>query len=139
MAAFNDSVGEITMIVSRKQGEKSCGWFECAQLLVTLSVPIAIGVYTVIQYNNEQAIAQENRRQDLEIVNQTCLNDLAIAASNRQVDLQIAPDVRTKDILLADDQQKENILIEYHNFLGNLLITDGVLLNVNWPVRYVTR
>jgi hypothetical protein len=84
MATINEFVEETGIDIDRKQSKKkkkSRSWFECGQLLVGLLVPIAIAVYTVIQYNNDQAIAQENRRQDLEIANQTRFNDLEIAAA----------------------------------------------------------
>jgi len=87
----------------RPMKTRFCTFYERAQLLIGLSVPIVIGIYTFVQYNNEQAIAEKNRQQDLAILNETRIKDLELAA-----------DVRAHDLSMADDQQKEDLLIKYH-------------------------
>lgn len=49
----------------RKKDRHSC--FEWLQLFVSILIPVAIGVYTVLENNRDIAIAIENRIQDLEI------------------------------------------------------------------------
>ena len=49
----------------KKKDRHSC--FEWLQLFVSISIPVAIGVYTVLENNRDIAIAIENRIQDLEI------------------------------------------------------------------------
>ncbi|CAF3800976.1 unnamed protein product [Rotaria socialis] len=102
----------------------SHSWFEWIQLIATICVPVAIGIFTIIQ-NQSQSEQQRN--------------NLKIAAENRLKDIEIADYNREKDRWLADDQQKENILVDYQNFLANLLEKHGMTLNGTSTVRFVAR
>ncbi|CAF2497219.1 unnamed protein product [Rotaria sp. Silwood2] len=51
--------------MEQKNNNHSCfGWI---QLFISISIPIAIGVYTVLESNRDFAIANHNRKQDLDI------------------------------------------------------------------------
>ena len=109
----------------RPMKTRFCTFYERAQLLIGLSVPIVIVIYTFVQYNNEQAIAEKNRQQDLAILNETRIKDLELAA-----------DVRAHDLSMADDQQKEDLLIKYQYFVANLLTNTGKLSDKNSHAVY---
>ena len=96
---------------------KKISIFDCIRLLVSLSVPLAIAIFTIVQKNNEEAIAKENR-----------LKDSEIAQANRAHDEKI-----------ADDQRKENILVEYQNSVAKLLVDYGMTLNESESARFVVR
>ncbi|CAF4429964.1 unnamed protein product, partial [Adineta steineri] len=75
--------------------------FEWIQLIATLTVPIAIGIFTILnsfqqmnlsksQFNVQLRIAAENREKDLLIASENRQKDLDIAAENRKKDLKIA-------------------------------------------------
>ncbi|CAF0855414.1 unnamed protein product [Rotaria sordida] len=51
--------------MKEENNKYSC--FEWIQLFVSISIPVAIGVYTVLQNNRDFAIANHNRKQDLDI------------------------------------------------------------------------
>ncbi|CAM4811066.1 unnamed protein product [Rotaria magnacalcarata] len=102
----------------------SHSWFEWIQLIATICVPVVIGIFTIIQ-NQSQSEQQRN--------------NLKIAAENRLKDIEIADRNREKDRWLADDQQKENILIDYQNFLANLLEKHGMTLNGTSTARLIAR
>jgi hypothetical protein len=84
---------------NRKQPSTQRLWFDCAQLIVALFVPLAIVGYTIIQNNTEISIARENRLQDL----------------------KIADERHQHDIDLANDEQEEATLVRYFDSLGKLL------------------
>jgi uncharacterized protein YjbI with pentapeptide repeats len=87
--------------------KKSHSWFEWVHLIATISVPIAIAIYTVVQNSSEARIATKNIRKDREIAQAS----------------------RAKDLDIALDQQRENTLVEYTNFLAKLLSEGGMMLN----------
>jgi uncharacterized protein YjbI with pentapeptide repeats len=91
--------------------------FAWIQLFATLSVPIAIAIYTVVQNSNAVDSTKQNR-----------LKDLEIATANR-----------AKDEKIADDERKENILVEYQNFIAKLLLDHGMTLNESESARFVVR
>jgi hypothetical protein len=70
-------------------------WFQLAELLISLSVPVAIIIYTIIQNRNDSPKADKNRRHDLEL------------AKTRY----------ESDIWLAQDQREETTLVDYFNSL----------------------
>ncbi|UJR18939.1 hypothetical protein I4U23_022069 [Adineta vaga] len=92
-----------------KSLKKSHSWFDWIQLIATISVSIAIAIYTIYQDKSQTRIAIENRQKDHEI-----------AQENRVQDLEIAL-----------DQQRENTLNEYIDFLTNILIMDKTDVNMN--------
>ncbi|CAF1460546.1 unnamed protein product [Rotaria sp. Silwood1] len=102
----------------------SHSWFEWIQLIATVCVPITIGIFTIMQ--NQQQNEQHR-------------NDLIIAAENRLKDIEIADRNRANDEWLADDKKKENILVDYQNFLANLLEKYGMVLNETLIARFVAR
>ncbi|CAF3070481.1 unnamed protein product [Rotaria sp. Silwood2] len=104
-----------------------CAFFIWAQLLTQLSITVAITVYTIIQNNRDQSIAQANRQQDIYLANEM-----------RNKDHDIAQENRLNDILIAYDHQRENILIEYQNFVSDLLNKYGITLNDS-AARFVSR
>ncbi|CAF0846014.1 unnamed protein product [Adineta steineri] len=98
-------------------GKSKCSIFALLQLLATLSVPLAIGLYTIVHKTNESDLARQNRRKDLDI-----------AGGNRAKDESIANEVR-----------KENILVEYQNSLAKILLDHGMTLNGSVSARFVVR
>jgi uncharacterized protein YjbI with pentapeptide repeats len=91
-------------------------WFDCAQLIVALFVPLTIIVYTVIQNNTEMSIARENRLQDL----------------------KIADERHRHDVILSNDQQEETTLVRYFDSLGKLLEKNDKLVNETNIARFKT-
>jgi uncharacterized protein YjbI with pentapeptide repeats len=85
---------------------KSHSLFEWAQLIATISVPIAIAIYTVLHNGNETQIATENRQKDREIARES----------------------RVKDLEIALDQQRENTLADYISYLTKILIENETKL-----------
>lgn len=100
----------------RNQQQRYRLWFECAQILIALFVPLAIVAYTITQNNTEISIAQENRLQDLKI------------ASERH----------EQEMVLSDDQQEEATLVHYFDSLGRLLEKNEKLTNETNIVRFKT-
>ncbi|CAF0821022.1 unnamed protein product [Adineta steineri] len=98
-------------------GKSKCSILALLQLLATLSVPLAIGLYTIVHKTNESDLARQNRRKDLDI-----------AGGNRAKDESIANEVR-----------KENILVEYQNSLAKILLDHGMTLNGSVSARFVVR
>ena len=78
--------------------------FEWIQLIATLTVPIAIGVFTIL--NSFQQIQQSKNQFDvqLKIAAENRQKDLFIASENRRKDLDIAADNRKKDLKVAEVQ-----------------------------------
>jgi uncharacterized protein YjbI with pentapeptide repeats len=91
-------------------------WFDCAQLIIALFVPLTIIGYTVIQNNTEISIAHENRLQDL----------------------KIADERHQHDIILSNDQQEEATLVQYFNSLGKLLEKNDKLVDQINIARFKT-
>lgn len=91
-------------------------WFDCAQLVIALFVPLAIIIYTIIQNNTDLSIAKENRLQDL----------------------KIADEYRQQEIMLSNDEHEEATLIRYFNSLGKLLEKNGNLENQTNIARFKT-
>ena len=88
--------------------------FEWTQLIATISIPIIIAIYTIIENNSNVSIAADNSRKDIEIAN-----------NNRRSEFDLAQQSREKDRALATDQQLENILVNYQTFLASLILKDG--------------
>ncbi len=74
-------------------------WFDCAQLIVALFVPLTIIGYTIMHNNTEISISRENRLQDLKIANER----------------------HQHDIISSNNEQEEATLVRYFNSLGKLL------------------
>ena len=91
-------------------------WFDCAQLIIALFIPLTIIVYTVMQNNTEMSIAYDNRLQDL----------------------KIAEERHQHDIHLANDQQEETTLVRYFDSLGKLLEKNDELINKTNIARFKT-
>ncbi|CAF0900572.1 unnamed protein product [Adineta steineri] len=102
-------------LLKEKSEKRKCSNIEWAQILIGLFVSIAITVYTIIQTNNENSIAEENRRQDADLANQTRLNDIAI----------------------ADNRAKETILNNYLKLLTELFEKDVLNLPPLDPIRFI--
>jgi len=107
-----------------KSKQRLATWFEWLQLLATFCVPITIGIFTLM--NNYQQITLTKTQYETGVENR--LTDLKIVADNRQKDLQ-----------LADDQQKENILVEYQNYLALLLLSHQLRTNASSETCHVAR
>jgi uncharacterized protein YjbI with pentapeptide repeats len=103
--------------LKERSANKENSWFAWVQLVATLSIPLAIAIYTVMQDSSVRSIALATRHKDLEI-----------AAENR-----------AKDERLADDQQKENILVEYQSFLLKILLDNNTNLDMSASVSLVLR
>jgi len=67
----------------REDKKKHHSCFEWIQLFISISIPVAIAVYTVLQNNRDLAIATANRAQDLDI------------ADNQQQDLIVQECLKT--------------------------------------------
>ncbi|CAF0928398.1 unnamed protein product [Adineta steineri] len=126
--------------------------FEWIQLIATLTVPIAIAIFTILdsvqqmnqsknQFNVQLRIAAENRETDLHIASENRQKDLDIASENRWKDYKIAEETRLKDREVADDEQKHSMLIDHQTFLSKLILKEGVHLNnTNYEAaRFVAR
>jgi uncharacterized protein YjbI with pentapeptide repeats len=100
----------------RKKANRKRLWFELAQLVIALFVPLTIIVYTIMQNNTEISIAQQNRLQDL----------------------KIADERREQDILLSNDEQEEATLVRYFDSLGKLLEKNEKLVNQTNIARFKT-
>ncbi|CAF1486215.1 unnamed protein product, partial [Rotaria sp. Silwood1] len=100
----------IVKVALQDYAKKRCSCFELIQLIATICIPIIIAIYTIIQ-----------QRQDLQVANMARASEREIAEGNRLTELTIAEHNRQKDRDLAIDQQRENILVEYHRFLAQLL------------------
>ena len=127
--------------------------FEWIQLVATLAVPIAIGVFTVInsiqqmdqsknQFDVQLKIAGENRKKDLAIADENRKNDLLIAevqiriaADNRENDIRIASERhsneqhiaaenRRKDIGIASENRRKDFKIAEENRLKDFAVTE---------------
>lgn len=59
-------------------------YIACVEILVSLAVPVAITVYTIVQDKCQLDIARESRLQDVELANRTHMNDLYIATEQLQ-------------------------------------------------------
>ena len=98
----------------KKRGH-SC--FEWTQLIATMSIPIIIAIYTIIENKSNVSMAADNSRKDIEI-----------SDNHRRSELEIAQQSRQKDRELATDQQQENILVNYQTFLARLILERSVEL-----------
>lgn len=101
---------------NRKKMNRRRLFFDCAQLVIALFVPLAIIAYTIMQNNTETSIAKQNRLQDL----------------------QIAEERHEQDILLAEDEQEEATLVHYFDSLGKLLEKNDKLENQTNIARFKT-
>ena len=99
-------------------------WFEWLQLSSTLSVPIAMGIFSILQ--NQAQVDQH--RVDLEIAEAARQNQLVIEERNRR-----------EEEYLADDQHRETIHRDYEGFLVSLLLKEGMCLNVSSAARHIAR
>ncbi|CAF1522163.1 unnamed protein product [Adineta ricciae] len=89
-------------------------YFQWTQLIATISIPIIIAIYTVIENNNSVSIAADNNRKDIQI-----------ADDNRRSEFNLSQQSLQKDRDLATDEQQENILVKYQTFLANVLLQYG--------------
>ncbi len=101
---------------NKKRIRRKLTWFDCAELIIALFIPLTIIVYTVMENNTERTIAQENRLHDLKIANER----------------------HQQEIMLTDDQQQEATLVDYFNSLGKLLEKNENLTNKSNIVRFKT-
>ncbi|CAF1514926.1 unnamed protein product [Adineta ricciae] len=107
----------------KKRGH-SC--FEWIQLIATISIPIIIAIYTIIENNNSASIAADNNRKDREIAN-----------NNRRSEFDLSQQSQQKERDLAADQQQEDILVKYQTFLSNLILQYGKDLEKSSNVKTV--
>jgi hypothetical protein len=116
--------------------------FEWIQLVATLAVPIAIGIFTVMnsfqqmnqsksQFDVQLKIAGENRKKDLAIADENRKKDLLIAElqvrianDNRQNDIRIANETRQNDLNIAAENRRKDIEIAAGNRLKDLKIAE---------------
>ena len=89
-------------------------WFDWVNLLATISVPVALGIFTILQSK-----AQLDQHKV----------DLQIAEDSQNKDLFIAEHNRANDLFLADDQQKETILSDYENFIIQFIFAQEIPSN----------
>ncbi|UJR34623.1 hypothetical protein I4U23_027400 [Adineta vaga] len=111
--------------IIRKRGHS---WFEWTQLIATISIPIIIAIYTIIENNSNVSIAADNSRKDIEIAN-----------NNRRSELDLAQQSQQKDRDLATDQQQEDILVKYQTFLSSLILGHGKNLEESSNTKVVLR
>ncbi|UJR07480.1 hypothetical protein I4U23_011769 [Adineta vaga] len=84
--------------------------FEWIQLIATIFIPVIIGVYTIIDNNNNTSITMSNRMRDIKIANISRTSAYEIAEANRLMEIHIAEQSRQKDRDLSIDQQHQIIL-----------------------------
>jgi uncharacterized protein YjbI with pentapeptide repeats len=110
-------IEDVTIPIETTNGEKKkCRSFiDWAKLLISLSIPLAIVVYTIIENQNESSIAAQNRKQDFEIEER-----------RREQDIRLANESRYQE---ASEQQQEATLVRYFDSLGKLLEKNGMYLN----------
>jgi uncharacterized protein YjbI with pentapeptide repeats len=121
--------------IKRRRRRYTC--FEWTQLIATISIPLIIGIYTIVENRNSTIIADANRRSELEIANISRISEREIAQINRLNEIEIAEQSREKDRALATDQQLEDILVEYQNFLSPLILDNGIALNKSLDAKVV--
>ncbi|CAF3671417.1 unnamed protein product [Rotaria socialis] len=61
-----------------KHENKDHSCFELVQLLISISIPIAIGIHTVLENNCELTITNNNRQQDLDLADSEKKKDLIL-------------------------------------------------------------
>jgi hypothetical protein len=98
-----------------------CSWFEWIQLIISISIPVAIAVYTILENNRDSAIAIQNRAQDLEIVYhrrqetifQDCLKKLGklVEELNRSSSAVLVARFTTLSALNQLDCDRRNFLV----------------------------
>ncbi|CAF0924820.1 unnamed protein product [Didymodactylos carnosus] len=103
--------------------------FEWLKLVATLAIPVAIGVFTIMNNFQQMNLSKSQFENQLRIANDNRQNDIRVAEEARVNDLRIAQKDREKDLQMADNQQKQAVLIEYQNFLAELLLKEGIRLN----------
>ncbi|CAF0791064.1 unnamed protein product [Adineta ricciae] len=113
--------------------------FEWIQLISTICIPIIIAIYTIVQNQSNQSIAESNRIKDIEIADASRSAEFETAKENRLNEIMIAEKSREKDRELSLDQQRQTILVEYHNFLTKILMEFGTTGNKATNVRLVIR
>ncbi|CAF1252253.1 unnamed protein product [Adineta steineri] len=113
--------------------------FEWTQLIATISIPLVIAIYTIVENHSSASIADNNRRKDNDIANISRISEREIAQSYRLNELAIAEKSREKDRILATDQQLENILVGYQDFLAKLILDNGLTLNRSLEAKVVAR
>ncbi|CAF0873934.1 unnamed protein product [Adineta ricciae] len=113
--------------------------FEWIQLISTICIPIVITIYTIVQNQSDQSIAESNRIKDIEIADASRSAELETAKENRFNEILIAEKSREKDRELSLDQQRQTILVEYHSFLTKILMEFGTTGNKEENVRLVIR
>jgi uncharacterized protein YjbI with pentapeptide repeats len=106
-----------------KKSNHSC--FEWIQLFISISIPVAIAVYTVLENNRDLAIATHNRAQDLDIaynqqqdlIIQECLKILSKAIEtygsefNGSLSVSLAARFITLSALNRLDRVRRNFLV----------------------------
>ncbi|CAF1687813.1 unnamed protein product, partial [Didymodactylos carnosus] len=88
-----------------------------------------IGVFTIMNNFQQMNLSKSQFENQLRIANDNRQNDIRVAEEARVNDLRIAQKDREKDLQMADNQQKQAVLIEYQNFLAELLLKEGIRLN----------
>jgi len=91
-------------------------WYDIAQLVIALLVPLTIISYTIIDNNTERSIAQENRFQDL----------------------KIADERHGQSLVLLEEEQEEATLVHYFDSLAKLLERNRHLINQTNIARFKT-
>jgi uncharacterized protein YjbI with pentapeptide repeats len=120
-----------------KKKKHTC--FEWTELIATICIPLIIAVYTIIENHNSELIAAADRHKDIEIDNNSRTSAFEIAQADRLNEIAIAEQSRQKDRDLAVDQQRENILVEYRNFLAKLMLDNGLALNMSRAAKTVAK
>ena len=101
---------------NKKKLRRNPTWYDMAQLIIALFIPLTIIIYTVIQNNTETSIAQANRIQDL----------------------KIADERHEQNLILFEDEQEEATLVHYFDSLGRLLEKHHKLINQTNIARFKT-
>ena len=105
--------------------------FEWIQLIATLTVPMALGIFTILnsfqqinqsknQFDLQLRIAAENRQKDLDIAAENRKKDLKIA----EVQVRIAKDNRLKDLHIAAENRRKDLRIAAENREKDLKIAE---------------
>ncbi|CAF1439021.1 unnamed protein product [Adineta steineri] len=102
--------------------------FEWIQLIATISIPIIIAIYTILENKSNISIAAANSRKDIEIANNYQRSESELAQQSQQ-----------KDRDLAHDQQQEDILVKYQTFLASLILERGEDLQKSSNTQNVLR
>ena len=119
--------------------KRKISYFNWITLIASICTPVVIAVYTILDNNSSISIADSNRRKDIDIANISRASEFETAQANRMNEMLIAEKSREKDRELALDQQRQNVLLEYQNFLAKLLLESDAVLKKPANARLVGR